>query len=113
MTIAEETASTETPEQAEFRAEVRSFLAANAKPRQGTSPWAVNVHTSEDEAKEAFEEGCRWQRTSGARVPTELLRLTTKEMTIGGRRFSVLSSRFSGCGRGQRWRWARSAGWLR
>jgi alkylation response protein AidB-like acyl-CoA dehydrogenase len=63
VTIAEETTPTDTPEQAEFRAEVKAFLAANAKPRQEVSPWAVNVHTSEDEAREAFEEGCRWQRT--------------------------------------------------
>ena len=63
MTIAEETTSTDTPEQAEFRAEVRAFLAANAELRGDASPWALNVHTSEDEAREAFEKGCRWQRT--------------------------------------------------
>ena len=63
MTIAEETTNTDTPEQAQFRAEVRDFLAANAKPRQETSPWAINAHTSEDEAREYFEIGCRWQRT--------------------------------------------------
>ena len=55
VTIADETTSTDTPEQAEFRAEVQAFLAANAKPRQETSPWALNVHTSEAEAREAFE----------------------------------------------------------
>ncbi len=63
MTIADETTSTDTPEQAEFRAEVRAFLAANAKPRQQASPWALNVHTSEDEARAAFERGNAWQRT--------------------------------------------------
>ena len=63
MTIAEETTSADTPEQAEFRAEVRAFLAANAKPRQDSSPWAVNVHIGEDAAREAFDVGCRWQRT--------------------------------------------------
>ena len=47
MTIAEETTNTDTPEQAQFRAEVRDFLAANAKPRQETSPWAINAHTSD------------------------------------------------------------------
>ena len=40
VTIAEETTSTDTPEQAEFRAEVKAFLAANAKPRRDASPWA-------------------------------------------------------------------------
>jgi alkylation response protein AidB-like acyl-CoA dehydrogenase len=63
VTIADETTSTDTPEQAEFRAEVRAFLADNAKPRQDSTPWALNVHTSEAEAREAFEEGCRWQKT--------------------------------------------------
>ena len=63
MTIAEESTSTDTPEQAEFRAEVRAFLAANAKPREDSSPWALNVHSSEDEARAAFEKGCAWQRT--------------------------------------------------
>jgi alkylation response protein AidB-like acyl-CoA dehydrogenase len=78
VTIAEETTSTDTPEQAEFRAEVKSFLAANAKPRQDTSPWAINVHTSEEEARESFDEGCRWQRTlfdnnlAGLTYPVEL-----------------------------------------
>jgi alkylation response protein AidB-like acyl-CoA dehydrogenase len=77
VTIAEQTASTDTPEQAEFRAEVRAFLAANAKPAQEASPFAVNVHTSEDEAREAFEEGRRWQKTlfdhhlAGLTYPTE------------------------------------------
>ncbi len=63
MSTTDEMISTDTPEQAEFRAEVRTFLAANAKPRQDSSPWALNVHTSEGEAREAFDEGCRWQRT--------------------------------------------------
>src|SRR4051812_4224620 len=78
VTIAEEATSTDTAEQAEFRAEVKAFLAANAKPRLDSSPWAVNVHTSEDEARESFEEGCRWQRTlfdnhlAGLTYPVEL-----------------------------------------
>ena len=77
MTTDAETHRGDTPEQAEFRAEVRAFLAANAKPRQDASPWAVNIHTSEDEARAAFEEGCRWQRTlfdnglAGLTLPTE------------------------------------------
>jgi alkylation response protein AidB-like acyl-CoA dehydrogenase len=63
VTIAEETISTDTPEPAAFRAEVRAFLVANAELRGDASPWALNVHTSEDEARKAFEKGCRWQRT--------------------------------------------------
>jgi alkylation response protein AidB-like acyl-CoA dehydrogenase len=78
VTTAQQSVSTDTPEQAEFRAEVRTFLAANATPRRESSPWALNVHTSEDEAREAFDEGCRWQRTlfdnhlAGLTYPVEL-----------------------------------------
>ena len=77
MTTDVDAPRTETHEQAEFRAEVRDFLAANAKPRQDASPWAVNIHTSEDDARASFEEGCRWQRTlfdhglAGLTLPTE------------------------------------------
>ena len=73
----EATERSDTPEQAEFRAEVKAFLAANAKPRQENSPFAINSHTSEEEAAEAFEEGRAWQRTlsenglAGLTYPTE------------------------------------------
>lgn len=53
----------ESPEQAEFRAEVRAFLAANAELRRESSPWAVNFHASRDAARAAFEGGRAWQRT--------------------------------------------------
>lgn len=54
---------TEPPEQAEFRAEVRAFLADNAQPRRETSPWAVMFETDPAEARAAFERGRSWQRT--------------------------------------------------
>lgn len=73
-----DTAPIDTPEQAEFRAEVKAFLAANAQPRREVSPWMVFFHTSADEAKAAFEKGRAWQRTlfehrlAGLTYPVEL-----------------------------------------
>jgi alkylation response protein AidB-like acyl-CoA dehydrogenase len=55
--------SVDDPEQATFRAEVRTFLAANAKPKQDKGPWAVTFHTDAEEARAEFEEGRAWQRT--------------------------------------------------
>ncbi len=55
--------SRDTPEQAEFRAEVREFLAAHAQPRRESSPWALALHVGEGEAQRAFEVGRAWQRT--------------------------------------------------
>ena len=49
-------------EQEAFREEVRSFLAANAKPRQDKSPWAVNFHTDPEGARQEFESGRAWQQ---------------------------------------------------
>ena len=53
---------TDTPEQAEFRAKVRAWLAANAEPKREQSTWAVNFHTDPDEARAEFEKGRAWQR---------------------------------------------------
>jgi alkylation response protein AidB-like acyl-CoA dehydrogenase len=53
----------DTPEQAKFRAEVRAFLAANAKPKADTGPWALNLVTTEEQGRHEFEEGRTWQRT--------------------------------------------------
>jgi alkylation response protein AidB-like acyl-CoA dehydrogenase len=55
--------SSDTAEQAEFRAEVRSFLAAHARPRGDVSPWAIPFHTDAESSRQGFEKGCRWQRT--------------------------------------------------
>jgi alkylation response protein AidB-like acyl-CoA dehydrogenase len=72
------TMSSDTTEQAEFRAEVQAFLAANASPRKETSPWAVMFHTNADEARHAFETGRAWQGTvfkhhlAGLTYPTAL-----------------------------------------
>jgi len=52
----------ESDERARFRAEVRAFLAANAEPRRDSDPWAVNFHTSEEEARRHFEAVRDWQR---------------------------------------------------
>ena len=76
MTAVDEV-STDTAEQAAFRAEVRAFLAANAQPKRELSPWAVLMHTSSDAARAAFEAGRAWQRTmfenrmAGLTYPTE------------------------------------------
>ena len=51
----------DTAELTAFRAEVRTFLAANASPRKQTSPWAIAFHTKSDEARQAFERGRAWQ----------------------------------------------------
>jgi alkylation response protein AidB-like acyl-CoA dehydrogenase len=53
----------DTPEQASFRGDVRTFLAAHARPRAATNPWALNFHADEAEARAAFEAGRAWQRT--------------------------------------------------
>jgi alkylation response protein AidB-like acyl-CoA dehydrogenase len=54
--------SSDTPEQAEFRARVRSWLVANAQPKRELSPWAVNFHTDPVEARAEFEAGRAWQK---------------------------------------------------
>jgi alkylation response protein AidB-like acyl-CoA dehydrogenase len=59
----EEAASVDSPEQATFRAGVRTFLAEHSQPRRETSPWALNFHTDPDDARRAFERGRAWQRT--------------------------------------------------
>ena len=70
--------SIDTPEQAEFRAEVRAFLEANAEPKRETSMWAVNLHTDPADAAREFETGRAWQKTlfdhrlAGLTYPEEL-----------------------------------------
>lgn len=65
-------------EQAEFRAEVQAFLAANAQLRRETSPWALMFEPSHEAARAAFERGRAWQRTlfehrmAGLTYPVEL-----------------------------------------
>jgi alkylation response protein AidB-like acyl-CoA dehydrogenase len=79
MTVAEAptAASTDTPEQGEFRAEVRAFLEAHAQPKREVSPWHVNFHTNPDDARREFETGRAWQKTlfehrlAGLTYPTE------------------------------------------
>jgi alkylation response protein AidB-like acyl-CoA dehydrogenase len=68
----------DTEEQARFRAEARAFLEAHGEPKRETSPWAVNFHTSDEEARRHFEIGRAWQRTlfdngfAGLTYPREL-----------------------------------------
>ncbi len=68
----------DTPVQAEFRAEVKAVLAANAQPKREVSPWAVNFHDNEDDARAEFEAGRAWQRLlfehnlAGLTYPKEL-----------------------------------------
>jgi alkylation response protein AidB-like acyl-CoA dehydrogenase len=70
--------SSDSPEQAAFRAEARAFLEANAEPKRERSPWEVNFHTDEKEARRHFETGRSWQRTlfehgfAGLTYPKEL-----------------------------------------
>src|SRR5205823_1864103 len=70
--------ATDTPEQAEFRARRREFLAAHAQPKREDSPWALTFHTDAEGARRAFETGRAWQRTrfdagmTGFTYPKEL-----------------------------------------
>ena len=59
----EEPTATESPEHAAYRAEVRAWLSANATPRKEVSPWALNFHTSYEDARREFEKGRAWQKT--------------------------------------------------
>jgi alkylation response protein AidB-like acyl-CoA dehydrogenase len=78
MTATDASTSTDTPEQAEFRAELRAFLEASAQRKRERSPWAVNIHTSEEAARRDFEQGVAWQRKlfenrfAGLTYPVEL-----------------------------------------
>src|SRR5215217_8124165 len=56
-TVIDEQPADDTPEQASFRAEVRAFLASHAEPKQDRGPWALNFHTSAEEARRDFESG--------------------------------------------------------
>ncbi len=53
----------DTPEQAEFRAEVASFLSANATLKQQASPFAILQALTGEQARRYFETGRAWQRT--------------------------------------------------
>ena len=55
--------TTEPPDQAAYRAEVRAWYEANATPKRPDDPWATNVHLSEDSAAAHFESSRQWQRT--------------------------------------------------
>jgi alkylation response protein AidB-like acyl-CoA dehydrogenase len=78
MSISEMTVATDTPEQADFRAEVRAFLAANGKPRTQSSPWAIHFRTDPAESSRDFHNGVAWQRLrfdnklAGLTYPVEL-----------------------------------------
>jgi alkylation response protein AidB-like acyl-CoA dehydrogenase len=81
VTMTEETAAVEPAEpteQAEFRAEVRAFLAANAQPKKEKSPFALRLHASQEEGRIDFEKGRAWQHTlfdnklAGLTYPVEL-----------------------------------------
>jgi len=63
VTVIDEQAVDDTPEQASFRAEVREFLASHAEPKEDRGPWALNFHTSAEDARRDFESGRAWQRT--------------------------------------------------
>jgi alkylation response protein AidB-like acyl-CoA dehydrogenase len=58
---ADQTGTGDSPEQKEFRNNVRTFLAANAKPKQEARPWAVNFHVDPEKARRDFDEGRAWQ----------------------------------------------------
>ena len=68
VTATAEHQSTDTPEQASFRAEVRAFLAANSAPKQERSPWAITYHTSSEAAADAFDRGRAWQKARSTRA---------------------------------------------
>src|ERR1700737_4831501 len=71
-------AAAETEAQAEFRHEVRAFLAQHARPKQEAGLWAVTEHSSADKVRSTFERGVAWQRLlfehrlAGLTVPPEL-----------------------------------------
>jgi alkylation response protein AidB-like acyl-CoA dehydrogenase len=71
-------AAGDTPDQTAFRAEARAFLERHAEPKRERSPWEVNFHTDEKEARRHFENGRAWQRTlfehgfAGLTYPREL-----------------------------------------
>ena len=59
----EEAPSVDSPEQADFRTQVRNFLAAHSQPKREASPWALTFHGDAEAARRAFEVGRAWQRT--------------------------------------------------
>ncbi len=72
------TTTVDTPEQAEFRAEVQAFLAANAELRKPVSRWTTLTHTDAASAQAWFDRTRAWQRTrfdhrmAGLTYPVEL-----------------------------------------
>lgn len=61
-TSTESQTTTDTPEQAAFRSDVRRFLDANSERKQEVSPWRLTFHTSAEDARLDFEKGCAWQK---------------------------------------------------
>ena len=55
--------TSEPPERAAYRAEVRAWYDANATPRRPDDPWATNIHLDSYSARAHFEESRRWQAT--------------------------------------------------
>src|SRR4051794_36088141 len=62
-TTVDETQTSDTTEQAAFRAKVRAFLSEHSQPKREASPWALNFHTDAEDARRGFEAGRAWQRT--------------------------------------------------
>jgi alkylation response protein AidB-like acyl-CoA dehydrogenase len=58
---ADQSGTGDSPEHKEFRNNVTTFLAANAKPKQEARPWAVNFHVDPEKARRDFDEGRAWQ----------------------------------------------------
>ena len=56
-----ETETTETAEQAAYRAEVQAWFAANATPRRADDPWAVQGFPTDELARAHFDAGAAWQ----------------------------------------------------
>ncbi len=54
--------SREAPDIDAYRTTVREWYDANATPRQSDDPWAVSVHTDQDEARGHFDASRSWQR---------------------------------------------------
>ena len=94
----------DSPEQKEFRSNVRTFLAANAKPKQEARPWAVNFHV--DPVAEA----------AGFDKMTSILKVTLKDgRVLSGRAdfakgspanpmsFDEVADKFRGCAEFAKW----------
>jgi alkylation response protein AidB-like acyl-CoA dehydrogenase len=63
MTVTDAPVTTDSPEEASFRADVRRFLTANGRPKTERGQWTVVMHTNHEDAQKEFDEGVAWQRT--------------------------------------------------